>query len=310
MNLMFWKKKNRAGEDEQETPADAEPHEAHDPVAVGQEDAVPSPEQPDTEEGGGDMPGKPGLAMRARLQFAALLRRFRKASAPDAEEDQAHDAENDEPPATEAQARPGLFLRLRAGFAAFSREFKSSDVPVANENRDMDSRGHSGAAQESEHPEGEAEAGPARSRKRLIVGAAALLILLLIGIGFVVWPALTPPEERRGTRHDLPSATPRSVLPEHATVESQSDIEALRRRNAELQARIEALRQEQPQMEPQAQPRLDIPAAPQAGSNPPSLPGGEMAVGTNDPRATAMTLKEAIEAMNASSGDHDRNRAK
>lgn len=256
-------------------------------------DAEPVQESP-----GMDMPAKPKLVARMKLRLAALARRFRKTPAPNADTD--HADSSDESPAPETPAKPGLYMRIKAGFAAFAREIKA---PTTSEDHYADSHDHSEGAPEHEHPEDAPEAEPAvRSNKHLFIGGAVglLVFLLLVGIGFALWPFFNPPQKRWGTKHDITTISSRSARSNSTPGKPQAEIEALKKENAELQARIEALKKELPQ-------RPYAPPARQAGENaPPSSVSGEMVIGNKDPKVTAMSLKEAIEAMNASSGEYDK----
>lgn len=248
-----------------------------------------------------EIPPAPGLAAQVKLQLAALVRRFRKALAADAEESQADHA--DESPAPEAPAKPGLFARIKAGFTAFAREVKApAALTTAGEDDEDAPQSRSAAEPEDESTEN----APPRSKKRLLVGGAiGLLVLLLVGIAIAYWLASEPPEQRHGTRHDTDAIPSRSDAPDPAheklsapaLEEPSPEVEALRRENTELQAQIEALRgARQRPSAPPARPYGGNVAVPPPGS-------GELAVGSEDPKAAAMTLKEAIEAMNATTGD-------
>lgn len=87
------------------------------------------------------------------------------------------------------------------------------------------------------------------------------------------------------------------------TEQHQADIDALTKKNSELQAQIEALKNKQrrPSVSPASRP--DRKAQPPARS-------GELAIDSRNPKSTAMTLKEAIEAMNAGSDDPAKTNAK
>ena len=77
----------------------------------------------------------------------------------------------------------------------------------------------------------------------------------------------------------------------------QADIDALTKKNNELQAQIEALRKKLPQ-----RPSTSPASRPRSQAQPPAR-SGDLAVDSKTPKAAAMTLKEAIEAMNAGSGE-------
>lgn len=198
----------------------------------------------------------------------------------------------------EAPARPGLIVWVKLRLIALIRCFKKTPVSDIAEGDEEDSP----------------EIKPARSKKRLVIGGAiGLLVLLLAGIGIAIRPAVPPPQEQPDTRRNVAAMTsrpgesaPALGQPQTSTPEKPpSEIEALKKENAELHARIEALKKELPQQQPY------VPAARYTGGNVPSSSvSGEMMIGNKDPKATAMTLKEAIEAMNASSGDHAQKPAK
>lgn len=329
MNLMFWKKKTGAGEDSEgareNSAVNTKPQEALDFAAVKHDVTERNPESPDPE--ATDPEAKPGLVARMKLWLTALPRHFRKAPAFRAEEDHIPDAPGDsgkpadaaaaepepESLATETPVSPGLSVRIKLQLIALIRRFRKMPAPATSEDQHADSHERSEATSEGEHPEDISDTGSARSRKRLVIGGAiGLLVLLLAGIWIAIWPASAPSTNRWGTKHDMTSLSPSIPQPESAPVESkteieapkkentpekfQTEIEALKKENAELQARIEALKKGQ---QPYATP------ARQAGENiPSSSASGEMTVGNKDPKATAMSLKEAIEAMNASSGDY------
>lgn len=83
--------------------------------------------------------------------------------------------------------------------------------------------------------------------------------------------------------------------------QQQANIEALTKKNNEVQAEIEARKKKQ----------ASIASAKQAASKAqPRSIGGDVAVSNKDPKATAMTLKEIIKAMNAASGEPPKNPAK
>ncbi|HEU0188370.1 MAG TPA: hypothetical protein VFQ97_00065 [Gallionella sp.] len=292
MNLMFWKKKTGFGEEAEnsrENPAvNTKLRESLDFATTKQDIAERNPESPEQE-----TPAKPGLAAQLKLRFTALTRYFKKTPVFRADEDHAQDAlggsekpddaatiEPDlEPPDMEAPTKPGLAVWVKLRLIALTRHFKKTSAPDAE---------------------------PVRSKKRLVIGGAiGLLVLLLLGIGVTIWPVFPPPQEQRDTRHNVATIASRASQPGSAPEKSQTEIEVLKKENAELQARIEALKKELPQQQSY------VPSARYAGGNvPSSSASGEMMIGNKDPKDTAMTLKEAIEAMNASSGDHAKKPAK
>lgn len=321
MNLMFWKKQGATDETGAETPAEAglaarmrswldglTGHFKRTPAfrAEAEPDMSGGPKKSDDAapvESGPEAPVKLGLGVRMKLQLIALMRRFRKTPAPDTEEEQGEEA--GEAPGPETPAKPGLLARIRAGFAAFIREIKAPATPAADEEEEADAHGRSAALPE-EALEGGPGAGPVRSRKWLVVGGSILIVALLaVDIAITLWLAYEPQQKRWGTRHDITSISSRPLDSESTQEEPLNEIEALKKENAALQARIEALKKEPP--------RPDAAPAWQSGGGkniPPTALSGEMAVGNSDPKAAAMTLKEAIEAMNAASGDYRKKPAK
>lgn len=302
MNLMFWKRKTGAAEETESAPEDlavnTETREPLDSSAADQDSA--GPESPGMETDSAETPAQPGLAARMKLQFIALTLRFRKTPAPDTGEEGDLADEADASPAPETPARPGLLLRIKAGFAAFTREFKTPAAPATETDQEAESRSGSEAAPESELLEEEAVAGPVRSRKWLVIGGSAFIVVLLAAdITITLWLAYEPPQKRWGTRHDITSISTRPIEPESAPERPQAEAEALRQENAALQARIEALKKGAPQQRSYAGQAV-------GGSAPSSLESsdsGEVTISNKDPRAAALSLKEAVEAMNAGSGE-------
>ncbi|MDD5383675.1 MAG: hypothetical protein PHG89_02190 [Gallionella sp.] len=292
MNLMFWKKKTGSGEEAENSQENlamsTKLRESLDFATTKQDIAERNPEPPKPE-----TPAKPGLVARLKLRLTALTRHFKKTPAFRTDEDHAPDAlggsekpddaaaiEPDlESPDMEAPTKPGLVVWVKLRLITLTRRFKKMSAPDAE---------------------------PVRSNKRLVIGGAiGLLVLLLVGIGIAIWPVFPPPQERRDTRHDATTITSRPSQLESAPEKSQTEIEMLKKENAELQARIEALKKELPQQQSY------VPSARHTGGNVPSSSvSGEMMIGNKDPKDTAMTLKEAIEAMNASLGDHAKKPAK
>ena len=84
--------------------------------------------------------------------------------------------------------------------------------------------------------------------------------------------------------------------------DQQSDIAALKKKNDELQAQIEALKKKQ---QPSA-----AQASQSAGKAQPPARSSDIAIGSKNTEAAAKTLKEAIEAMNADSGELPKKAAK
>lgn len=77
-----------------------------------------------------------------------------------------------------------------------------------------------------------------------------------------------------------------------------TEVEALRQKNAELEARLDALKK--------AEQSSSVSVKLYPGSGKGVNAGGVATVGSSDPKAAAMTLKEAIEAMNAGTGNYQK----
>jgi len=205
-----------------------------------------------------------------------------------------------ESPDQEAPMKPGLAARIKSLLAALVKRFKKPPAFSAAEDQAPD------ASERSEPtPKNTSSQKPINLKKRLIIGGAiGLLILLLSGIGFAVWKILlsTPKQDI-----DTPATaeTSHPVQPVPHTAIPRAEIDALRKKNIELQAEIEALKKEQ-----QPQQSSTESTAQQTSDNISSSSiSGEITVDNKDPKATAMSLKEAIEAMNAGSGDYDKKKS-
>ncbi|MEO8008074.1 MAG: hypothetical protein ABI728_06085 [Betaproteobacteria bacterium] len=81
------------------------------------------------------------------------------------------------------------------------------------------------------------------------------------------------------------------------SISRRAELEALRKKNDELQKEIGVLRENRRQQ------LSATPASQVAGGAQPPIRGGVMAIGNKNPKATAISLKEAIEAMNATYGN-------
>lgn len=269
MNLLFWKKKTGV----EKTGGD----EAGD---------LPVPE----------IPAKPGFMTQIKAKLAVLLKK--KTSLEEDVDDEADDST-----VRRASAESGLLLRIKAGLAAFSAKFRSRAASVVENDQGAASSGDSksvsddtGANQSKEADSEEApEARPPRSRKLLIAGGAfGVTIVLLIGIWYTIWPIITPSKKTPDAKTDIAPATSGGIKMGKTPEKTRTETDALKKENTELQSRLEASAKETPQsaVQPDIQP---------AGSAPLVSSGGEISIGSNDPKAAAMTLKEAIEAMNAQS---------
>lgn len=269
MNLMFWKKKADAGEEAANSrgaPANAGAREPLDFSATQQDMAEDNREPSEPELPGGE---------------AGNLNR--------------------------TATPPRLAARMKLWFVALQRHFQKPPEFRADENQAQAESGNSNAYPEAtleEEPGEEASAiKPVRSRKWLIMGGAAgLLAVLLAGIVIANWPAsdssleVEPSEKQEGAEH---AAVPHATQPAAPALDGhQAEIEVLEKEKAGLQAQVEALKRQLAQR--------PAPPPKSARNAPPSSARSEVTVGGDDPKSTAMTLKEAIEAMNAGSGDYNK----
>jgi len=305
MNLMFWKKKTGGAEQAENAPENlAVNNKASDVDETG------------IDETGQESTAKPGWRAWIKLQISNLTQRFKKAPAFRADVEPNTRSSPEEPgdfasTATEAPDRPVLAIRLKMQLAALVQRFRKTPAADTNEDDEKSSIGRSEVSPKGEL-EGEAEIVPTHPRKRLVIGGAiGLLVLLLAGIVIVYWPISEPPPQRLGTRHDTASIASHSAVTGTASDESHasapkeplSETEILKKENAELQARIEALEKAQPPAAPPAwQPGGKGAYAPSAS--------GEIMLGSENPQSAVMSLKEAIEVMNASSGGYNNKPAK
>lgn len=269
MNLLFWKKKTgveKTGDDE-----------AGD---------LPVPE----------IPAKPGFMTQIKAKLAVLLKK--KTSLEEDDDDEADDSTGGG-----VSAESGLLLRIKAGLAAFSGKFRPRAASVVENDQSAASSGDSkkvsddtGVNQSKEAGSEEApEARPPRSKKLLIAGGAfGLTVILLIGIWYTIWPIITPSKKTPDAKTDIAPAASGGIKMGKVPEKTRTETDAPKKENAELQPRLEASAEEVPQSAVQP----DIQSARKA---PLVSSGGEISIGNNDPKAAAMTLKEAIEAMNAQS---------
>jgi hypothetical protein len=201
---------------------------------------------------------------------------------------------------SESLEKPGLVAKIKSQLAALIRRFKKSPALNAAEAQAPDATGHSESTTEDITP-----SGPVNLKKRLIIGGAiGLFVLLLAGIGVAAWKFFAPQPKHDATA-PASAEPPHTAQPTPHAAIPHAETEALRKKNEELQAQIEALKKQPLQQMPAE------PAAQQESDNIPPLPvSGERTIDNKDPKAAAMSLKEAIEAMNAGSESPDKNDSK
>lgn len=191
----------------------------------------------------------------------------------------------------QAAIRPGLLARLANALSAL-RKPRDSSTEADDDNSETPEPAAAGH-QDDETP----SIAPARNmKKRLVIGGAiGLLIVLLGGIGFAITKILSPQAEQKPATADASLA---SHPAPHAET-SQAEIEALKKKNAELQAQIEAIQKQPPQPPTPASESL---AAKGNAASAASDGSDEITISNKDPKAAAQVLKAAIEEMNAASG--------
>lgn len=197
-------------------------------------------------------------------------------------------------------ARPGLATRLRSMFAVLGQRLRHRRNSDAGKQETADAH----AATEEHAPPSR----PPNLKKRLIIGGAlGAAALLLAGIGFAAWKFLfssheaEPPPPPAAATHD--SAPPPPAKPAQAEDETQAQLEALKKQNEEMARQLEALKKEKSQDEKGHEESAG--ATPKNGA---SAGGGDevMVFSGKDPKASAQALKQAIEEMNAASGNGKR----
>jgi len=203
--------------------------------------------------------------------------------------------------------KPGMLARLRTSLAGLGQRFKKRQTPEEKEGGTVPDS----AREEQSAPNAIAAV---RSKKRLILGGiAGVTFLLLTGIGFAVWKfALAPakPDEHpssatapharelaSGAANHAEKPSAEATLP---AADTHTELEALKKKNEELQAQVEALKKGNGQEQKAA----ISPAETKAERNTATAPSvdKEMIFSGKDPKASAQALKQAIEEMNAASG--------
>jgi hypothetical protein len=332
MNWMFWKKRTETGDDDVDDGGSS--RQLPEEETSGQEDT--ESEAPESEEQEPEAPENRGPMMRLKEWFAASAHGFKKTDASDEETDQDEEADSgDEAPSHDAHEsrdhadadqesadeQPdslGLAARIKMQFAALMRRFRKEVEPdteaEGEEEHPSEKTGRGDKDEPESVPEEEGgEVPPKRAHNYLLIGGVSvLLIMVLTGFGFIIWkvfmthpvqhtvtPGITDP-----TLVVRPQVVPRNVAQE-------AEIEELRKKNMELQMQIEAARRAQPQAQQTVQPTRPMqPVYQSAGGETSQATGGAasssgaggLAISTKDPKAAAMGLKEAIDAMNAANG--------
>lgn len=309
MNLMFWKKKKPDADEA----ADDDSGEESSSAGLRAEDADQDAPEPH-EKGSGLKEWFSSVAQNLKTGHAtetegepagAEAAHGAKAEAPP-HHPHGHD-EADESAEDEAQeAGAGLAQRMKERFAAFAQRFRrpasqEDDAEEAGEEPPQAGKEHAEETEPEEESGEEIAVRRQRKRRRLLIAAASILsLLLLAGIGFVVRKVfLTHPVQQSvtsGTIETSREAPPQAAAP--SATARPSEVDMLKKRNEELQQQLDALKNER-SPEP-ASVAISYGTHVSAVS---STSQGDLALGTGDPKAAAQGLKEAIEAMNAATGD-------
>lgn len=125
----------------------------------------------------------------------------------------------------------------------------------------------------------------------------ALLLLFVLEIGYIAWDNIRFNFQRekisvgiiRGPLPSRPTRAEKSLLQD-----SQTEIKNLRQKNEELQTRLEALKHGGDS---------DNTSGDDHSSAKSNINSGELTIGSKNPKANALSMKQAIEAMNHASGD-------
>lgn len=286
MNLKFWKKKPRP---EEETSGQQDADDKT--VAMARSDLDSAQETPS----------------RSRLAafFSGLGQRFRKSRPAETEtvEDSpqhkpdSHSADTDASSEPDSPVKTGIFSRFSTLFSGIRRRFRKAPA-TGDESQDHP---HSGR----DHAAAPMEDNPAlrsiRRKKRLIIGGAiALAILLLSGIGFATWKIFFSAKGEDAAVANKADVAQGSQAGGHATNEQhdtpENELEALKKKNLELQAQIEAMKKGQSEASATESPGTD------ESATSPATATNELTISNKDPKGAALTIKEAIEAMNAADG--------
>lgn len=148
-------------------------------------------------------------------------------------------------------------------------------------------------------------------KKRMIIGAVlGTLILLLVGIGFAGWKFLAPDKTEKQTPPNTTAheTTVDEGMHMHSAPQAEtSPQDEAFKREAEMQARIDALKQQNEQMQSQLdelkKSGQDAPPATASADRGSSAPvsGDVLLFSGKNTKESAEALKQAIESMNESS---------
>lgn len=342
MNLMFWKKK-AAIEEGAEAPVKsgfysqiksrlaalfqrfkkappevAEEQDKDTPTHAGEKTAIP-------EENPAENLAKPGLLARIKSGFTALSQRFKKSPAPTEaapREEQSKDTQSGSKDkavdAEEEPEKPGLGERIKSEFVPFALQYKIYLFSVL---AILLLIGIVYAAWDIIFPplvRNTTSSDPAKYLKPQAPEPAVEPGLVIASQPVASQPVV-PQTEAEILKKKSEDAQARAEALMKESIEAQAQAEALKIKSEEAQAQAEAEAIKKKEDEERAkalkkarvqQQPLGSSAQQASGNANPSPVNGEMSVGNKDPKATATTLKEAIEAMNASSGGYNKKPAK
>ncbi|MEW5943640.1 MAG: hypothetical protein AB1710_07300 [Pseudomonadota bacterium] len=201
-------------------------------------------------------------------------------------------------------AKPGWLAHLKS-------RLKASKLLARKKRTPPEEEGSEPLAEQAgdDHPDMEPVLTVKRGKWRPL--ALALLIVLAGGGGFAARAWLSPPQPQK-THLPAPAAAPLPVtaIPRPAASSSpdKAEIEALKKRNQEMQAQIEVLKKQNQEMQAQAEAvKNQGKSVPPVTASTPPARGGVMTISGKE---SAEGLKKAIEEMNASDSRSSRKLAK
>lgn len=318
MNLMFWKKKAVTQSDA----ANSQENPGGNAGSPNPDDSKPA----GLESTDAEAPVKAGLFTRIKSKFTALTLRFKKAPVSEKSAEEAPDkgrrSKEEAKDAEEAPEKPDLFAQLKPKLMGFVLSHQKLLIAVllflsltAILFAAWDIIFPPLVRKPTPHSIAEQPAPPAP-----------------------IHEPTTPQETLQETPQDAPPQTEAELL-KMKSDEAQARVEALKKESLEAQKQAELLKKmsdeaqalaeaakkkdeearalaeaaKKKDEEARAKARKKEPAKPQLpGSSAPQTTtharpyavSGEISVGNKDPKATAMTLKEAIKAMNADSREY------
>lgn len=304
MNLMFWKKKN-AGD----SSAEIAPQDAGD-QAEGQKSQDSASPDAETSK-------QPGLFARIKSR---LTRGSQKTSEPETEEDKEPAADthrrserdSDDDADSAESKKPGLFALIKERLSSLTGRSKEA----ADEEEVVDTRRRAIPEAEAAPEVAEAVEHKHSSTGWIIGGVILLWVLLGAGI-YAAWDYILPPLKRKNFAHETvkayrnrlqdPKAAPQQAEPPPA--ESPQTVPPPA--GSDAPANVQQPAAQPIQLTQPVQPAQPTQPAKQPAANAlPTSSKGDLVVGDKSAKETAMSLKEAIKAMNGDPAEPAKKSAK